>query len=384
MSAALQVRPFPWHALERTTWSEVHALYQVRRWASSYADLPRVASVLAGLLGARVEILLQRAQPLTGARGIPGGAAVVLAGAEAPSLERGMLIETDLALISRAVAQVTQRKPSRVLDLSASASPAAAGALGAIVVAALRRAHQGRGVRVLAAGPATVLEGDMTRLGLDLCSVTLTVLVGDDAYEARVVVPRSATLAVPPFPWGIAALAALDAIPLALPVVAHTLLTTATDLASLEPGDALVLDGWPLARDPAGSMTGPVRLSAPTSSMGVSADLVEDGLVVLRGEAVALCAAEAEMGDAVDRSSLIEAIGEVPVVLRVELGEARMAAREWAALGRGDVVTLGRRVGESVVLRVGGVPVARGDLVEIDGEVGVRIVERFAADGPQR
>jgi flagellar motor switch/type III secretory pathway protein FliN len=41
-------------------------------------------------------------------------------------------------------------------------------------------------------------------------------------------------------------------------------------------------------------------------------------------------------------------------------------------------VALGRRIGDPVVLRVGGVAVARGDLVEIDGEVGVRIVERLA------
>jgi flagellar motor switch/type III secretory pathway protein FliN len=41
-------------------------------------------------------------------------------------------------------------------------------------------------------------------------------------------------------------------------------------------------------------------------------------------------------------------------------------------------------VGEAVVLRVGGVPVARGDLVEIDGEVGVRIVERLAEDVGRR
>jgi flagellar motor switch/type III secretory pathway protein FliN len=86
------------------------------------------------------------------------------------------------------------------------------------------------------------------------------------------------------------------------------------------------------------------------------------------------------MGDGVDRAELIDAIGDVPVLVRVELGEARMAARDWAAVGKGDVVTLGKRVGESVVLRVGGVPVARGDLVEVDGEVGVRIVERLAGD----
>jgi flagellar motor switch/type III secretory pathway protein FliN len=73
-------------------------------------------------------------------------------------------------------------------------------------------------------------------------------------------------------------------------------------------------------------------------------------------------------------------VGDVPVVVRVEVGEARMIAREWAALARGDVVTLGRRVGERVLLRVGGVPVARGELVSVDGEVGVRIVERIATD----
>ena len=61
-------------------------------------------------------------------------------------------------------------------------------------------------------------------------------------------------------------------------------------------------------------------------------------------------------------------------------GEATMAAREWAALGRGDVVALGRRVGEPVLLRVGGVIVARGDLVEIDGEVAVRIVDRVQGE----
>jgi len=61
--------------------------------------------------------------------------------------------------------------------------------------------------------------------------------------------------------------------------------------------------------------------------------------------------------------------------------EARLAARDWAAIGRGDVIALGRRVGEAVVLRVGGVPVARGELVEIEGEVGVRIIERIAAAG---
>ncbi len=86
------------------------------------------------------------------------------------------------------------------------------------------------------------------------------------------------------------------------------------------------------------------------------------------------------MTDPDGESALLNAVGDVPVVVRVEIGEVTMAAREWAGLGLGDVVTLGRRMGDRVLLRVGGVPVARGELVNVDGEIGVRIGERLAGD----
>jgi flagellar motor switch/type III secretory pathway protein FliN len=377
-------RPFPWHALERRTRREADAFRDVRRWAAAHADLSRLAAVLAELLDAEVEVLVQRAQPLAAARGIPGGAAVVVARGDAPELERAMLVEADVALVAAAIARVARRKPPAVLDASTAASAQAAGGLAAIVAAALRRAHAGSSMRVLSAGPAEALEADLARLGQELLAVTLTVLVGHDAHEARVVVPRSAVVGAAASPWDGAALAGLGAMPVSVPLVAHALRATATDVASLAPGDACMLEGWPLTRTAAGGLAGPVQLAAPAGWTGVTAELHEDGRVVLGGEVVPLCAAEAMMGEGVERGGLIEAIGEVPVVVRVEIGEARMAAREWAALGRGDVVTLGRRVGEAVVLRVGGVPVARGDLVEIDGEVGVRIVERLSDGAGQR
>ena len=68
--------------------------------------------------------------------------------------------------------------------------------------------------------------------------------------------------------------------------------------------------------------------------------------------------------------------GEVPVVVRVEIGSVEMRAKEWAALGPGDVISLGRKIGEGVTLRVGGVTIARGELVDVEGEVGVRILGR--------
>jgi flagellar motor switch/type III secretory pathway protein FliN len=383
--SAAGVKPFPWHALERTTPSDVSALRAVRRWAAVHVDLSRLTAVLTEMLGAETAVLVRRAQALTEARGLVGGAGVVVARADAPDIERAMLVEAEFALVATAVARVAKRDPPVVLDTGASASVSAAGALAAMVVAALRHAHAGLATRILAAGPAPVLEADMARLGPELLAVTLTVLVADEAYEARLVVPRSATMAAPPSPWSEGALTALGVTPLSIPVVAHALTATATEVASLQPGDVLVLEGWALVRAKSGSLAGVVHLSAPASTEGVLADLGDDGRLVLRGDLVPLSAAEADMGDAIDKGGLIEAIGEIPVLVRVEIGQARMAAREWAALGRGDVVVLDRHVGESVVLRVGGIPVARGDLVEVDGAIGVRIVERTSSEqGVQR
>ena len=69
-------------------------------------------------------------------------------------------------------------------------------------------------------------------------------------------------------------------------------------------------------------------------------------------------------------------LDDAPVVVRVELGTVEMKAREWAELAPGDVIALGRKLGEPAILRVAGVEVARGELVQIDGEYGVRILAR--------
>ena len=376
------VRRFPWHGLERTSRSEVEAVRDVRAWAAAHLDMPRLTSVLGELLKAKVDVLLQGVRR-SGGPGLAGGAAVLLARADAPELAQAMLVEVDMALAAAALMCVAKRQPPAVLQPGASASAQIAGGMAAIVMAALRRAHLGHVLRILSAGPAAALEADMARLGQDLLSVTLTVLLADDAYEARVVVPRSAVLGVASPRWDAAALAGLGVTPLSVPVVISAVRATTTDLASLQVGDAWML-GRPLTRGSDGAWVGPVLLAAHGASTGVTADLRQDGRIVLGGEVALVCAPDAEMetnmGDAKGEGGLIDTVGDVPVVVRAEIGEARMAAREWAALTRGDVLTLGRRVGESVVLRVGGVPVARGDLVEVDGEIGVRIVERIAQD----
>jgi flagellar motor switch/type III secretory pathway protein FliN len=381
-AAAARIRAFPWHSLEATTREEASALRDVRRWLLGHGEPARLSTALSDLLETRVGVIVRRARSATAARGLEGAAGVLVAPSDAPDLAHGLVVEAELALVAAMVARVTRRKAPAVLEAGVAASPGAAGALGAVVLAALRRAHAGVAMRIVAAGPATALEADLARTArAELRAVSLTVLLGDEAFEARVALPREAALAVPSPSWDARALAALGPAPIAIPLVAHAVGSDVAEVATLAAGDVLVLPAWPLSRGGTGGWTGPVVLAGPGSSSGCGAQLGDDGRLVLRGEVMPLVeAAEAEMSDEADKAALVEAIGEVPVVVRVEIGEATMAARDWATLGRGDVVALGRRVGEAVVLRVGGVAVARGDLVEIDGEVGVRIVERLAAE----
>jgi flagellar motor switch/type III secretory pathway protein FliN len=57
-----------------------------------------------------------------------------------------------------------------------------------------------------------------------------------------------------------------------------------------------------------------------------------------------------------------------------------LTAQEWADLGPGGVLATGVKLGAPVVLRAGGVAIARGELCELDGEVAVRILERGETD----
>ena len=71
----------------------------------------------------------------------------------------------------------------------------------------------------------------------------------------------------------------------------------------------------------------------------------------------------------------LERLYDVPVELAVEIGRTRMTIREALALGPGSIVTLNRLAGEPVDLLVNGKPIARGEVVVIDEEFGLRVTE---------
>jgi flagellar motor switch protein FliN/FliY len=68
-------------------------------------------------------------------------------------------------------------------------------------------------------------------------------------------------------------------------------------------------------------------------------------------------------------------LSAVPVDLIVEMGRTRMTVGETLELRQGSIITLNRMAGEPVDLLVNGAPIARGEVVVIDEQFGLRVTE---------
>jgi flagellar motor switch protein FliN/FliY len=66
---------------------------------------------------------------------------------------------------------------------------------------------------------------------------------------------------------------------------------------------------------------------------------------------------------------------DVTVTITAELGRVAMPIGELVRLGEGSVIELQRSVNEPVDILAQGVPLARGDIVAVDGRYAVRITE---------
>jgi flagellar motor switch protein FliN/FliY len=76
----------------------------------------------------------------------------------------------------------------------------------------------------------------------------------------------------------------------------------------------------------------------------------------------------------------LELLQNVTVRVRVELGRARMRAREILELKEGSVVELDREPGEALDIYVNDRIVARGEVLVLDGKFCVRVTEVLAPE----
>ena len=71
---------------------------------------------------------------------------------------------------------------------------------------------------------------------------------------------------------------------------------------------------------------------------------------------------------------------DLPVELAVEIGRTTMTIRETLAIAPGSLIQLNRLAGEPVDLLVNGHLIARGEVVAIDEEFGLRVTEILAPE----
>jgi flagellar motor switch protein FliM len=152
---------------------------------------------------------------------------------------------------------------------------------------------------------------------------------------------------------------------------------------ALRPRDVIVFDDPPAA--PPGraiAVIGGARRAAPraasdpASSRGAGFLALGRGRFPIRtdGDRV-IVTGPYERGDAMS-----DVADDVSVELSCAMGRVTLTAREVLELAPGQVLALDRPLGGPVELIVGRSVIGRGELVDLDGELGVRVVELLRAD----
>jgi type III secretion system YscQ/HrcQ family protein len=81
-----------------------------------------------------------------------------------------------------------------------------------------------------------------------------------------------------------------------------------------------------------------------------------------------------ESGALDDRMDASDLLGDIPLQISVELARVPVTADQVVSMRVGQVIELSRAPGEPVDLSVNGKVIARGELVELEGQLGVRVL----------
>lgn len=139
----------------------------------------------------------------------------------------------------------------------------------------------------------------------------------------------------------------------------------ANALDALVVGDVVVFEG---VRKQAGQLFGPGRLV--TRGFALSGDFLAEGFSLTRAQGRGI----PQEPDMVAVNKQEEGMPPLPVDVEIELTRVMIPLSELAALKPGALLPLHINASEPVVLRVGDRAVARAELVEIEGEVGARVL----------
>lgn len=372
---------YPWHALEKVPRS---ATRSIREAFASLQD-PRItrdiAAAASSLLGPseHVEITAGNVRFSNPSQPAFEAGTLCLLGNQQASFRALVEVEPELA---HRVASTLLSRPPLWVDRTQPTPSALHAAIGAFIIATVRKASPDHGLLLVTVGPAA-RSNFLSNSSLGPC-LDVTIAFKDASYGASIWWQTSPPPTVELQPFDARRLSAMGQVPLRLEAVAAMSTATRAELASLEVGDAwLPEQGWLLHRE-GQTLHGDLWLMAPCSTVAWRGLLRPNGEIVLGHGTMQTRESQDQEPSSPSASAApvqgAAALAEVPVVVRVEVGSVTLSAREWAALQPGDVLATGCRIAERATLRIGGIAVARGELVDVEGELGVRIHEIVASN----
>jgi type III secretion system YscQ/HrcQ family protein len=203
-------------------------------------------------------------------------------------------------------------------------------------------------------------------------------LAGERVGFVRVFLPEASAreLGLRPRPVS-APPAALRTLPVALCAHAASVTLRRDELLALRAGDVVIPQRCRLVREPDG-WRGALRLHVVGSlRTGFRCSTRHDELIV---EALDTpedpCMTETKsITTKAPLDTTATLAGDAPISLCLELARFTLSLEELSQLTAGEVLSTGRPIGETATLCAAGKPIARGELVDIEGAIGLRVLE---------
>jgi type III secretion protein Q len=379
-SLAMQTRPFPYDRWKRLTRRQVELLHAA---ASLWDDTSRASAVFAAteILGSAVSMQagvgsacsLEEVTRATLGKG-PSVCVLLeyqaLAAAELPSFV-ALELSNDCAqrLVDRALGGEGELSAAVLLPLDELSR----GALAYVMARVLAALSGKLALRDIAADPAALSRWLADKPALVCFPIELT--VGAELATLRLYVPDDLR-----FPSRFSAnprepQAPLRDLPLTLIAeIGRTQLPIAI-ARELAVGDIVVLDEASLVYD-GRVFRGDVSVRVSGSRSHCVCRAVDTTLEIER----TFSSQEPQMTtgrltQTTPPTTLGQSLAsDAPLEISVELARFSLTLGELQRSAPGDVLVTGRRIGEQVTLRVGGRALAQGELVDVEGEIGVRLL----------
>ena len=340
--------PYRFELAPRVSRAEVRLIAALRAHALPWEADALARQALERTLGGALPVAFGPARVLAGealAESLPPDV-VLLERSDGRVLGLALAPELALGLCARVLGD-----PEAELPAPRALTPAERGIVRYLAGAAL----DALGAADLRVGPVVAPERALALLG----SAAMLELRLPGGW-LRIFVPETLLAAPPPVRpqaryLADAGRARLGAVPISFRAGIGAARLSRAELAGLEPGDVIVLD-LTRARLAAG------RVHFP----GTAASGADRAEIVIHSEEPLLKAQPDPTRPLID---------ELPVEVVAELGRVTLSARAALELGPGSVVILGSPLGGPVELTAHGKTIARGELVVVDDQLGVRVTE---------